>query len=56
MHVIIFMSIYLSFYEKVIIISKYFILKINNFYNPSLLEIISVYKVKIMREIIYSIF
>ena len=24
MHVIIFMSIYLSFYEKVIIISKYF--------------------------------
>ena len=29
MHVIIFMSIYLSFYEKVIIISKYFKLGLN---------------------------
>ena len=28
MHVIIFMSIYLSFYEKVIIISKYFNLEL----------------------------
>ena len=28
MHVIIFMSIYLSFYEKVIIISKYFKLRL----------------------------
>ena len=59
MHVIIFMCIFLSFHEKVIIISKilyvrvkYDDLKINNLNNPSLLEIIDVFRVKIMREII----
>ena len=59
MHVIIFMCIFLSLHEKVSIISKYFKirvnnndLKINNLKNPSLLEIIDVFRVKIMREII----
>ena len=59
MHVIIFMCIFLSFHEKVSIISKYFKirvknndLKINNLNNPSLLDIIDVFRVKIMREII----
>ena len=53
------MCIFLSFNKKVIIISKilqirvkYDDLKINNLNNPSLLEIIDVFRVKIMREII----
>ena len=59
MHVIIFMCIFQSFHEKVSIISKYFKIRvknndlnINNLNNPSLLEIIDVFRVKIMREII----
>ena len=54
-----YLCIFLPFHEKVSIISKYFKirvknndLKINNLNNPSLLEILDVFRVKIMREII----
>ena len=60
MQIIILICIFLLFYEKVIIISKYFKFRVNfaklefnNLITHLFLEIISVFKVKIIREIIF---
>ena len=46
MHVIIFMSTYLSFYEKVIIVSKYFKLGLIMMNSRKIMRLLVVFKVK----------